>query len=166
MRGAKKYIAGKMGISTSSIPGAMLPAGVVEDTCPLCGKFQPLDDRGYCNTEECNLAIRQLARRIARAEGGNVSGLYYRFGDLEVINFTKLERWEEPKQVKHPDMCQEGECTDWALPGSWLCRHHKLAEKREEMLERSRGGSGKRRRTKNRKMHGNKIRGLDRIKLK
>lgn len=170
MKDAKKHIAKQLGLSTSSIPGSILPPGEHEDTCPLCGHFNLLDARGYCNTDECNRAARQLARRIARiAGGGDIPGLYYKFGDLEVINFTRLEQWEEPKQVKHPDMCQTGECTSWALPADWLCRHHRMAEKREEMRERNvqrHKGQGRRKnKRKGRKLHGNKIRGLDKIKL-
>ena len=167
MRDAKKYIAGKLGISTSSIPATVKPADVVEDTCPLCGHFYPLDANGHCGMDACRRAARQKARRMVKANGGeNIPGLYYRIGELEIINFTRLERWEEPKQVKHPDMCQIGECTDWALPGDHRCKHHKMAEKREEMLDRNaarrKGNKSKRIRPK---MHGNKIRGLDKIKV-
>jgi hypothetical protein len=173
MKDAKKYIARNMGLSTSSIPGSVLPPDETEDTCPLCGRFMLLDKRGYCNTDECNTAAREVARKIYR-DGGNVDvpGLYYRFGDLEVVNFTKLEQWEPPKQVKHPDMCQQGECTDWARPADYLCKHHRLAENREEMLARNaarRKGSDKKRqprRSKSKRMHGNKIKGLDKLKLK
>lgn len=173
MRDAKKYIAKRMGLSKSSIPGTVLPPGAVEGTCPLCGKFQPLDARGYCGTPECSEAARATARKIARDAGGDVPGLYYKFGDLEVVNFTKLERWEEPKQVKHPDMCQSGECTAWALPADYLCRHHRLQENREEYRTRSQArqkGADKkrhRRRTRNgARMPGNKIKGLDKLKIK
>lgn len=168
MRDATKYAREKMGFSTSSIPGSVTPADVVEDTCPLCGHFYPLDKNGHCGTDECRRAARQKARRIVRANGGeDIPGLYYRFGDLEVINFTKLECWEPPKQVKHPDHCQTGECTEWALPADYLCRHHRMAEKRDEMLDRNaaRHAGKSRQRTKSRKMRGNKIRGLDKIKV-
>jgi hypothetical protein len=171
VKDAKKYIARNMGIATSSIPSSITPPDVIEDTCPLCGKFMPLDKSGYCGTDECRTEARRTARKIARAEGGNVSGLYYKFGDLEVVNMSKLEQWEPPKQVKHPDMCSSGECTDWARPADHLCKHHRLAENREEMLARNaarRAGDKKRQPRRNRKgkkMHGNKIRGLDKIKL-
>jgi hypothetical protein len=169
MRDAKTYIAKHMGIKASSIPGHILPKGVEEGTCPLCGKFMPLDARGYCGTEECSIAARQTARKIARNGGGvDVPGLYYRFGDLEVVNFSKLERWEEPKQVKHPDMCQAGECTAWALPADYLCRHHRLAENREEYRTQreSRRKNKQRRAHKSSRLPGNKIKGLDKLKLK
>ena len=169
MRDAKKYVTKQMGFSTSSIPGSVLPPDVTEGTCPLCGHFQPLQESGYCGTEKCRSDAKQKAREIARNAGGNVPGLYYRFGDLEVINFTKLEQWEEPKQVKHPDMCQTGECTNWALVADHLCKHHRLVENREEYwasdrVKRKVRKSG-RSKGKSKKLHGNKIRGLGKIKL-
>lgn len=171
MRDAKKHIAKRMGFAKSPIPGTVLPADVEEGTCPLCGKFQPLDARGYCGQQECSDAARQTARKIARDAGGDVPGLYYRFGDLEVVNFTKLEQWEEPKQVKHPDMCNSGECTNWALPADFLCRHHRLEENREAYRTRNqarrKGQDRKHRRTrKHTRLPGNKIKGLERFKIK
>lgn len=171
MKGTKKFIAKRMGISKSPIPGSILPSGVIEDTCPLCGKYQPLDKRGYCGTEECSTAARRVARKIARLEGGDVPGLYYKFGDLEVINFTKLEQWEEPKQVKHPDMCTYDECTNWALSADYLCRHHRLEEQREAYRTRNqsrRNGPDRKRHRKHKakRLPGNKIKGLDKLKLK
>jgi hypothetical protein len=171
MRDAKKYIKKHMGFSKSSIPGTDLPPDAVEGTCPLCGRFMPLDARGYCGTQECSDAAREAARQIARTEGADVPGLYYRFGDLEVINFTKLEQWEEPKQVKHPDMCTSGECTNWALPADFLCHHHRLAENREayrtrNQSRRSKGDKKRQRRRKQSRLPGNKIKGLDKLKIK
>ena len=173
MRDAKKYIAKRMGFSKSPIPGSVLPPGVKEGTCPLCGKFQPLDNRGYCGREECSDAARQTARKIAKETGANVPGLYYRLGDLEVVILTKLECWEEPKQVKHPDMCQSGECTSWALPADFLCRIHRLEENREAYRTRnsrnqahSKGQDHKHRQTrKHTRLPGNKIKGLNKIKI-
>ena len=165
MKDARRFIVNRMGFSKSSIPDGETMPGAVEGTCPLCGHFQPLDSRGYCGQEECSDAARQLARKIARDAGGDVAGLYYRFGDLEVINFTKLEQWEEPKQRKHPDMCTSGECTDWALPSDFLCRHHRLNENREAYRTRNQSRrQGQKRRRKGKRMPGNKIKGLDAIK--
>lgn len=168
MQDAKKYARQQMGFSKSSIPGTVLPKDATEGTCPLCGKFMPLDKRGYCGTEECSDAARQTARKVAREAGADVPGLYYKFGDLEVVNFTKLERWEEPKQVKHPDMCTQGDCTHWALPADYLCHHHRLAENREAYQKRNqarRKGKGHNRRHRDARLPGNKIKGLDKIKL-
>jgi len=168
MRDAKKYIRKQMGFSKSSIPGTVLPPDAQEGTCPLCGKYSALDKRGYCGDPECSDAARQAARKVAREAGADVPGLYYKFGDLEVINLSKLERWEEPKQVKHPDMCTHGECTAWALPADFLCRHHRLAENREEYRARKesrRKGRNHKRRHKESRLPGNRIKGLDKIKL-
>ena len=169
MRDAKKYAASRMGIATSSIPGHILPKGEIEDTCPLCGRFSPLDKRGYCGEEQCNDAARQAIRVLVKENGGeNIPGMYYKFGDQEIFMFAKLETWEEPKATKPPDMCVQGECTEWALPADSLCKHHKLAEKREEMQNRRRPGTTtpkKPRKQKRKSLNGNKIRGLDRIKL-
>jgi len=171
MKDTRRHALAKMGISTSSIPATITPADVTEDTCPLCGHFYPLDKNGHCGTQECRRAARQTVRKML-AQGVEVPGMYYKFGDLEVMNFAALEVWEEPKQIKHPDMCQVGECTDWALPADHRCKHHKMAEKREEMQDRNaarrKGNKSSRRtksHTKSKRISGNKIKGLDKIKV-
>lgn len=174
MEGARKFIAQRMGVSRSSIPSTILPPGVKEGTCPLCGHFQPLDKRGLCGMEECHEAASQEARRIAKEAGGNVPGLYYKFGDQEVIILAGLKQWKEPQPVKRPDMCQTGECTEFALPADYLCWHHRITERREKFLAYTRE-YGRVRRTKRPKQKkgqkrrgavGNKIRGLGEVKLK
>ena len=173
MQDARKVISRTMGFSTSSIPGSILPPDTREDTCPLCGHYQPLDDRGYCGTEECEENARDKARKMAREQGGDIPGLYYKLGDgSEIINFARLETWKPPQEIKHPDMCSLGECTEWKLPADYLCRHHRQAETAREYRERRaeyrkvRGPRGKRSKVrKGPKLPGNKIRGLGNIKL-
>lgn len=174
MEGAKKFAASHMGYAKSSMMTEH-PHETGEGTCPLCGHFLHLDKRGYCGREECSEKARARIREIVRENGGkNIPGLYYRFGDLELMCFGQLEKWEEPRQQKHPDMCQQGECTDWALPADYLCRHHRLAENRAEYIARrqaigrnTRTGTDKRKkRAKPTKFRGNKIRGLENLKTK
>lgn len=169
MRDARKFIVTRMGFATSSIPSAILPPDAIEGTCSLCGRYMPLDKHGHCNTRECREDARDTIRRIVRDQGGgNIPGLYYKFGTQEIFFFRKLERWKEPQQVKHPDMCQHGECTRWARAGDWLCRVHRLEEKLAESRERRerRQSRNKRRRQKKAgRMIGNKIKGLDRVKI-
>lgn len=165
MKDARKFIVLRMGFSKSSIPGTILPPGEKEGICPLCGRYMRLDSRGYCNTPECNQDARDTIRKVVRDNGGkNIPGLYYKFGSQEIFFFGKLERWEEPKQVKHPDMCSHGECLRWALSADYLCRVHRLEENQAEYKEKKKA-RGRRKRRTNRSRVGNKIKGLDKIKL-
>jgi hypothetical protein len=168
MKDIKRFTA-RMGFTKSPVIDGILPLGEVEGTCPLCGHFMPLDRRGYCGTEECGEAATRAAREIAKEKGdaaGNVPGLYYKIGGQEIVNFTALEKWKEPQPTKTPDMCTEGECTDLALPGYHLCRHHKLTEKREAMQARNQAKRNQRnrRRRGKRQTVGNRIKGLDKLK--
>jgi len=165
MRDLTKHILQRAGYSRSSLPASVLPEGVVEDTCPLCGKYGPLDKGGYCGTPECREAARNRAREIAREKGANVPGLYYKWGDLEVVHMRKLERWKEPQAVKDPDMCQSGDCQHYALPADYLCRNHRLEENHREHMERKKARRKGKRYTGSKQLRGNKIRGLDKIKL-
>ena len=66
----QSHAASKMGYSKGILARTEMPPDVIEDTCPLCGHFMPLEDNGYCATDECKENARDAIRRMVRENGG------------------------------------------------------------------------------------------------
>lgn len=169
MQGVKK-VSRTLGFGEAPMPNADPTAK--EGVCPLCGNYGPLSIRmGWCFDRDCKDAARDILRQEAAENGGIVPGEYYRIGDTELVNLAVFESYTEPElTIKDPAKCHHADCDEYALVDDTLCTRHRLEtnHRRYQARRNQRHGDKRRRKGRNHKTQsvGNRIRGLEGLKLK
>ena len=168
MQGVKKS-SSKLGFGSAPMPEA--DPNATEGTCPLCGNYGALSRMGWCYDAACKKAVHDAMRQEAAESGGTVPGEYYRVGNVELINLAPWESYAEPELPdKDPAKCTCDGCEEYALVDDTLCTRHRLEtnHRRYHAQRNQRQGSKRRRKGRSHKTQsiGNRIRGLEGLKLK
>lgn len=140
--------------SSIALAQRLADPNVPEGTCPLCGHFMALNASGYCGTEQCGEDILAYAK-IEKPEA------LANFGSIKVLLLGQLHRYKEPVPPEELygkaeyGKCEFSDCHELSRPRDTLCNEHRKSHPKRP------NNHGK-----STKMAGNRIKGIENVRLK